>query len=681
MNTVKGHPVNRIQSIVSFPKLLILITLIGLLTNTYKATAENFYHPASQSTSVIESMIRYPTFFNPPLSTTHSWEMATYNFHLGLTMDGDMDVNGDGFGDFVAGSYNSRNGSLMQAGYVNLHLGSAGGVAGSPWELLGTDNDMQLGYRVAGAGDVNNDGYDDVLIMALMYNNPGAVRLYMGHAGGLSTTPAWTRSPFPTPNSYYGWVTSRAGDLNGDGYGDIVISSPNAVANKGVVEVFYGNASGIPTTPSWTVNGDVTNAYFGGSVTAADVNGDGFNDLIVGAPFSSTAQLSTCGRVFIYYGSASGLSLTANQSYVGTLANERLGDVVKSCGDVNNDGFDDVAISHEIAYEKFLSFYYGSATGLNTTPSLRIQASYQTFNAFESRMISHGDFNADGCSDVVLGCQSCLSSTGKSGVVSIYFGKPEGLQSTPAWKIENTTKTYYYLGRALNSAGDVNGDGYTDLLVSIREMFYLGSADRHSLSLFTGGTIALPVTLASFSYQCNNNKPQLAWRTETEMNTDRFEIEQSSNGNNWTVIGSVKALGTAQGARDYRFEPTHNPPAQYRLKMIDLDGAVSYSKILNIRNSCDGDKQFTWTLNPNPAKSGDKLQINITNYPYNVEPVKVQLTDLKGYRQLLKTMTIPRNSVLYMTDVSLPSMLPAGAYILSIGNSQFRESRRVLVSK
>lgn len=685
MSTVKGYPVNRIISFVTLQFPVSVFALIGLLIFNKKALAGNHYQPVSKCIAVMASITQYPTFFIPPLSTTHSWEMASFNNFLGYSMEGGMDINGDGFGDFIAGANTFRNGAFVQAGYANAHFGSAAGVSGSPyWEIIGTDYDMYLGYNVAGAGDVNNDGYDDVLIQGLMYNRVGFVRLYMGHAGGLSTTIAWSRSPSATTNTFYGWCMTRAGDLNGDGYDDIAIGTPefyNGTGSRGLVEVFYGSATGIPATPSWTAKGNTTTVYFGGSVAASDVNGDGYNDLIVGASRSPDGGVNLLGKVFIYYGSSGGLGATPNQTYMGQIASELLGETIKDCGDLNNDGYGDILMSREASYIKLVSFYYGSAAGLRTSPGLTIQAA-DASNAIDRKMIGTAmDINADGCSDVILGCQSCVSSTGKKGTVSIYFGKPEGLQSTPAWKIENTTLDYYYMGRAVGTAGDVNGDGFGDILISNREIFYLGSADRHSLALYMGGTITLPVTLSSFSYQCVNNQPRLSWRTDMESNTKQFGIEQSTNGSNWQVIGTVPALGTHQGPREYHYERSLPVPAQYRLRITDLDGTTSYSKILHIKNTCDDDEQFTWTVSPNPSLPGGKLQINISNYPYDREPVKVQLTDMKGYRQSLTTLTIPGNTVQYMTDVSLPPMLPAGVYVLSIGNSHLRESRRVLVSK
>ncbi len=162
------------------------------------------------------------------------------------------------------------------------------------WTATGTASGQWLGNSVGTAGDVNGDGYDDIIVGRAGYQS---VFVYYGSPTGLGTTPNWSVS---------GKSNGRAaGDVNGDGYDDVIMSG------SGPVAVYYGSISGLGTTPVWTAEGQ-PNSYFGSAIgTAGDVNGDGYDDVIIGAQYYDGDQ-SDEGRAYVYYGSATGLSQSAN---------------------------------------------------------------------------------------------------------------------------------------------------------------------------------------------------------------------------------------------------------------------------------------------------------------------------------------------------------------------------------
>jgi hypothetical protein len=167
--------------------------------------------------------------------------------------------------------------------------------------LTGENTNNYFGYSVATTGDVNGDGYADVVVGAYGYNSlTGRAYVYYGSAAGLSATPALTLTG-ENPGDQFGFSVATAGGVNGDGYSDVVVGLPGSLSGTGRVYVYHGSPAGLSATPALTLTGENPNDAFGSSVaTAGDVNGDGYADLVVGADGSN----SLTGRAYVYHGSA-----------------------------------------------------------------------------------------------------------------------------------------------------------------------------------------------------------------------------------------------------------------------------------------------------------------------------------------------------------------------------------------
>ncbi|MBK7434211.1 MAG: FG-GAP repeat protein [Chitinophagaceae bacterium] len=173
-----------------------------------------------------------------------------------------------------------------------------------------------MGISVAAAGDVNGDGYSDVIDGAYFYSNgqsnEGAAFVYHGSAAGLSLSPNNTPDDADQFAAQFGISIASAGDVNGDGYSDVIIGAwqyDDGLVDEGRAFVYHGSATGLSATPNSTPDdADQTNANFGISVASAgDVNGDGYSDVIIGA-YQYDDGFVDEGRAFVYHGSATGLS-------------------------------------------------------------------------------------------------------------------------------------------------------------------------------------------------------------------------------------------------------------------------------------------------------------------------------------------------------------------------------------
>jgi len=404
-------------------------------------------------------------------------------------------VNGDGYDDVIVGAPIYTNGQDIE-GAATVYHGSASGLSLNPnW---GDESDQEragFGWSVGTAGDVNGDGYDDVIVGAPLYDNgqsaEGAAAVYHGSASGLSLVPNWMDEGDQAGASF-GISVGTAGDVNGDGYDDVIIGA-SAYANgqdaEGAAAVYHGSASGLSLAPNWGDEGDQEDAFFGWSVgTAGDVNGDGYADVIIGAPWYTNGQIDE-GAAAVYHGSASGLSLVPNWGGEGDQEYAQFGLSVASAGDVNEDGYADVIVG-AAAYdngqldEGAVAVYHGSASGLSLNPNWGDEGD-QAGAEFGYSVGTAGDVNGDGYDDVIVGARFYDHGQEDEGAVAVFNGSASGLSLAPIWGDEGDQAGAQF-GSSVGTAGDVNNDGYADIIVGAH--FYdHGQTDEGAAVVYHGG--------------------------------------------------------------------------------------------------------------------------------------------------------------------------------------------------
>jgi hypothetical protein len=259
-------------------------------------------------------------------------EGAAEEDQFGWSVASAGDVNGDGYADLVVGARNADPGGRRLAGTASVFLGSASGVAATPARVLeGAAEVDQFGWSVASAGDVNGDGYADLVVGApgpffADIVRAGTASVYFGSASGVAATPARVLEGV-APQDNFGRSVASAGDVNGDGYADLVVGAPGADPGgrdqAGTASVYLGSASGVGATPARVLEGVAPDNIFGEAVASAgDVNGDGYADLVVGAPGADPDGREGAGTVSVYLGSASGVAATPARVLEGAASGE-----------------------------------------------------------------------------------------------------------------------------------------------------------------------------------------------------------------------------------------------------------------------------------------------------------------------------------------------------------------------
>jgi VCBS repeat-containing protein len=446
--------------------------------------------------------------------------------YAGFSVSSAGDVNGDGFADLIVGAWGNDSGG-SNAGAAHVIFGKSGGF-GSLIDLTGLSSadgfaiqgdaaNENAGFSVSSAGDVNGDGFADLLVGAIVPSGnsiAGAAYVIFGKSGGfggpihlnaLSAADGFEIRGEPNGDNT-GRSLASAGDVNGDGFADIIVGAwRSGDTNAGAAYVIFGKASGfgssiglstLSATAGFKIQGDPAGHFAGYSVSSAgDVNGDGFADILVATGNDSGGGINA-GATYVIFGKSGGFGSVINLAGLsaadgfkiqGDVTHDYAGHSVSSAGDVNGDGFADILVGAygndsggDYAGAAYVIFGkaggFGSLidlTGLSAADGFKIQGDLAGDRAGIS-VSSAGDVNGDGFADILLGARGNDSGAPYAGAAYVIFGKSggfgslidlTGLAATDGFKIQGDSQGDQLGARSVSAAGDVNGDGFDDIIV------------------------------------------------------------------------------------------------------------------------------------------------------------------------------------------------------------------------
>lgn len=594
----------------------------------------------------------------------------------GYSVTGIGDVNGDGRDDLLIGALSADPNGQSDAGtsYVvygrqggfgqSLDLGSLNGTTG--FAISGINAFDYSGASVRAAGDVNGDGLADFLIgapwgEATQGTNAGETYLVFGRQGGfgatldLSTLNGTTGVVFRggAAGDGLGFAVSSAGDINGDGIDDLILGAREADGggdlDAGSSYVVFGqrggfgaeiSVTGLTGANGFALIGVDPSDRSGYSVAAAgDVNGDGLDDLIIGAPQGDPGGRANAGEAYVVFGRAGGFgaslslgALTGANGFTisGIDAGDQAGWSVASAGDINGDGLADLVIGalyadpggRENAGETYVVFGRRGGFGANLDLSSLTGATGFTItgtaalNLTGHSVSSAGDINGDNIDDLLIGSLYADGAGGTdAGETYVVFGRIGGfgnvldlssLNGQTGFAIGGGTAGDFS-GQSVSAAGDVNNDGFADLIIGAPMADPSGRADAgSSYVLFgaanvvrTSGNATVTVTVTGV-----NDAPVIT--SNGGGATGAYTISENTLGPNtvsavdpdtgavlaYSIVGGADAalfmINPATGILSLRNPPNFEAPADqngdnvYEVIVQASDGTLTDTQTINL---------------------------------------------------------------------------------------------------
>jgi|GEM_PF-1601457 len=430
-------------------------------------------------------------------------------------------------------------------------------------------------------------------------------------------------------------VSISSGDFDKDGKPDVLVS------NGYTVSILKNNSTigNIAFASKVDFNLGVIALNNKGYMSLADFNMDGKLDLAIGDTWA--------GVIYLFKNTSTSTAISFGPRSAPLQMTDGL--MTLAAGDLDGDGKPDLvaACSSQYIPQHPVCTFRNTSTGDSITFGSAVY--YGLYNNINDniQVASISDLNGDGKPDIATGDWSFASVLGNISTDTARF----------------SPNVYYYnfsstdLSQAMITC-DMDGDGKPDLV----------SISYVEIVVFKNQVVqSLPLSLLSFTAVTEpNGATHLQWQTANEVNTSRFVVEKSRDGNAFNTIGAVAAKGTDAGY-DFIDTSMNTGISYYRLQIEDKDGSVAYSKVITIAAASN----LSLVLYPNPVKDNVSLSIQAKEN----EPITIQVTDLQGKVLLQQAATLQKGNNAYHLSISL---LAKGIYLLTVKGQSSSQQKQFI---
>ncbi len=636
-----------------------------------------------------------PVFSQVPFNTSPDW-ISSDGFNVS-TGGAFADINNDGWLDFI-----TANGNDISRQTVSVYYNDGTGQFPQQPSWNSADIDYHGHLDV---GDINGDGWIDVVVSVYIgpngFSDKGKVKLYLNNQGTLSSTPDWQSSDL-----FYTF-SCALGDADNDGDLDLAAAAGESYTSSPErFRIYYNNGGSLETSPSWQSD----QASYGYDVNWFDTDNDGDLDLVFACEQSPNK---------VFYNNNGTIETTP--SWQSTDASQQANSL--SVGDVNNDGFIDLAISdnNQLGGQGRFKIYLNNNGTLETTPFWT-----SSFSGYGSGIFLH-DLNADGYDDLITGgwwqpmriymnnngsfnsAPQYTSSTGsvieaivvgdidRDGNVASDFVFPNSgvklfyIPNTPVQAInyilfDNDTVSFTDYCYDLETGwisfssipGTVNNVKINAVTSNNQDIGITNWDSSLGNYLFYNQNPPVPVGLVNLNGIFEEGNVFINWRTVSEDNNRGFEIQRSNNNNNWITRGFVEGNGTTTEEHNYTFVdenvPNNSVRLYYRLKQVDFNGSNKYSDIIEVTISKPSVYELSQNY-PNPFNPATTISFGIK------EKSNVRITILNAIGEEVAVILNKEMEAGYHHFTFNAANLPSGVYFYQLKAGEFISTKKMICLK